>query len=320
MWSTGGSKKLPAPSSSLVLLLMMLSVSHFWAFSHCRVGAIRVFSPSKETDQAQTMKPNKNQDIFQKYFNRSASDLNTSSRNSTHRDFQESKRTCKYDDIIIALRREISICNLPKFLESVSVENFGLAVKVSVGNSHLAEGSRSLDDILGVQRPTNDHSGLGYHVASPSQEKGSKVSQDKIKDVMSGNPLYRTNELKIQLPVDGFKEFHNFGNVIRSHFSFTTLNATKASESSKADNDASSIGDASSNSTLEDADLDGNSEMTLLDLYSGCGASMQTFESSKVDSDASSLSDDSSNSALEDANVDENFEMTLLDLYSRCEA
>lgn len=50
-------------------------------------------------------------------------------------------------------------------------------------------GSRSLDDILGVQRPTNDHSGLGYHVASSSQEKGSKVSQDKIKDVMSGNPV-----------------------------------------------------------------------------------------------------------------------------------
>ncbi|KAI8527667.1 hypothetical protein RHMOL_Rhmol12G0093700 [Rhododendron molle] len=72
---------------------MMLSVSHFWAFSHCRVGAIRVFSPSKEPDQAQTMKPNKNGDLFKKYFNRSASDLNTSSRNSTHKGFQESKRT-----------------------------------------------------------------------------------------------------------------------------------------------------------------------------------------------------------------------------------
>lgn len=98
MWSTGGSKKLPAPSSSLVLLLVMLSVSHFCAFSHCRVGAIRVLLPSKETtDQAQTMKPNKinQEDLFQKYFNRtSASDVNTStSRNSTQKGFQESKRT-----------------------------------------------------------------------------------------------------------------------------------------------------------------------------------------------------------------------------------
>ncbi|KAG5521850.1 hypothetical protein RHGRI_034170 [Rhododendron griersonianum] len=49
------------------------------------------------------------------------------------------------------------------------------------------------------------------------------------------------------------------------YFSFTTLNATN-------DSDSSSISDASSNSALEDTDVDEKSEMTLLDLYSGCKA------------------------------------------------
>ncbi|KAH7835750.1 hypothetical protein Vadar_029420 [Vaccinium darrowii] len=95
MWSNGGNNKPPPPSSSLVLLLMMLSLLHFWAFSHCRVGAIRVLDDPNQRDQAQTMKPiKKNQeDLYQKYFNRSASDLNSNGSNSAQKDFHESKRT-----------------------------------------------------------------------------------------------------------------------------------------------------------------------------------------------------------------------------------
>ncbi|XP_028078261.1 DNA (cytosine-5)-methyltransferase 1-like [Camellia sinensis] len=65
------------------------------------------------------------------------------------------------------------------------------------------------------------------------------------------------------------------------HFSFTTLDtATVNPENLKMDSDASSISEASSNSALGDTDAAKSSQvsrcqesrMTLLDLYSGCGA------------------------------------------------
>ncbi|XP_052211612.1 putative DNA (cytosine-5)-methyltransferase CMT1 isoform X2 [Diospyros lotus] len=64
------------------------------------------------------------------------------------------------------------------------------------------------------------------------------------------------------------------------HFSFTTLHTNTGN--SKTDSEASSISDASSNSAAEESDLDAAKlsqvfgfqvcDMTLLDLYSGCGA------------------------------------------------
>lgn len=72
--------------SSSLMVMLIISLLHIWAFSVCRVSATRILQAN--TEQSQTMKANKNQaDQFHNFFNGRVSDLN-----KTDKGFQENKR------------------------------------------------------------------------------------------------------------------------------------------------------------------------------------------------------------------------------------
>ncbi|KAL6969854.1 hypothetical protein U1Q18_029569 [Sarracenia purpurea var. burkii] len=76
--------------SSLVLLLIMISVLHFFAGGDCGVRALRVYPPPngvvKERETQKDL-----DDLFQKYFNGRGLGLKRSKE--TRNGFQQSKRT-----------------------------------------------------------------------------------------------------------------------------------------------------------------------------------------------------------------------------------
>ncbi|KAG5516291.1 hypothetical protein RHGRI_037110 [Rhododendron griersonianum] len=53
-----------------------------------------------------------------------------------------------------------------------------------IESNTICEGSKKLNNILDVQRPTSDRSGLGFHGASSSKQIGGKLNEAKAKEVM----------------------------------------------------------------------------------------------------------------------------------------
>ncbi|KAF7132455.1 hypothetical protein RHSIM_Rhsim09G0199300 [Rhododendron simsii] len=125
---------------------------------------------------------------------------------------------------------------------------------------------RAADTVIKEQSKFIDEKRVFYSGIKDDNPLGSIVSKIKIVQLPANVDLAEKQKLISS------SDFYCDMAYSVPHFSFTTLNATNAPESTKADSDASSISDASSNSTLEDVDGDEKSEMTLLDLYSGCGA------------------------------------------------
>ncbi|KAG5533803.1 hypothetical protein RHGRI_027858 [Rhododendron griersonianum] len=125
---------------------------------------------------------------------------------------------------------------------------------------------RAADTVIKEQSKFIDEKRVFYSGVRDDNPLGSIVSKIKIVQLPANVDLAEKQKLILS------SDFYCDMAYSVPHFSFTTLNATNAPESSKADSDASSISDACSNSALEDADVDEKSEMTLLDLYSGCGA------------------------------------------------
>ncbi|KAG5558739.1 hypothetical protein RHGRI_008637 [Rhododendron griersonianum] len=54
--------------------------------------------------------------------------------------------------------------------------------KLLIESNALCEGSKKLDEILSIQRPTSDRSGLGFHGASSSKQLADKLNEAKPKE------------------------------------------------------------------------------------------------------------------------------------------
>ncbi|KAH7843378.1 hypothetical protein Vadar_015896 [Vaccinium darrowii] len=131
---------------------------------------------------------------------------------------------------------------------------------------------RAEDTVIKEQSKFIDEKRVFYSEIRDDNPLGSIVSKIKVVQLRADVDLLEKEKM-----ISSSDFYYDMAYSV-PHFSFTTLKATIE----KTDSDASAISDASSNSAVEDADVDGTqpsevsrfkkSELTLLDLYSGCGA------------------------------------------------